>query len=40
MLFAMFALAELGRVNFSKSEFDVPKPDTLLHVILQSVNVY
>jgi putative transcriptional regulator len=30
MLFAIVALAESGRVNVSKAEFDVPKPNTLL----------
>ncbi|MGB8029729.1 MAG: YqgE/AlgH family protein [Terracidiphilus sp.] len=30
MLFAMVALAEPGRVNVPKAEFDVPKPNTLL----------
>ena len=30
MLFAIVALAEPGRVNVYKAEFDVPKPDTLL----------
>ena len=30
MLFAIVALAEPGRVNVDKAEFDVPKPNTLL----------
>ena len=30
MLFAIVALAEPGRVNVYKAEFDVPKPNTLL----------
>lgn len=30
MLFAIVALAEPGRVNADKAEFDVPKPNTLL----------
>ena len=29
MLFAIVALAEPGRVNVYKAEFDVPKPNTL-----------
>ena len=32
MLFAIIALAEPGRVNVYKEEFDVPKPNTLLRV--------
>jgi hypothetical protein len=30
LLFAIVALAELGRVNVDKAEFDVPKLNTLL----------
>jgi hypothetical protein len=29
VLFAIVALAEPGRVNVYKAEFDVPKPNTL-----------
>ncbi|WP_157467007.1 hypothetical protein [Edaphobacter aggregans] len=33
MLFAIVALAEPGRVNVYKAEFDVPKPNTLLRAL-------